>query len=118
MLATVTSKARGAVVSVLLALALGVTVAHAAPAPSSPALQSAETKTGTGVENARIVARGRHRNFAHRYHRSHRHYGYRYRPYSYSPYRYVPSCGWRKRCWRDDWGVRHCRWVDTCRRYY
>lgn len=100
-----TSNKKAAMFAGLFALGLGLTTAEAATAPASPAVQSVAVANSDGANLTQV---------------GHRHFNRYYQPgirFHYRPYRYVPSCGWRKRCWYDYWGVRQCRWINTCRRY-
>lgn len=100
-----------AILTLGLGTGLGLSAAQAATATASPALHSAEAPAQSAVTTVHDRRHGPRFQFRYNYGYP-RYYGYR--PY----YNFAPSCGWRKRCWYDNWGVRHCRWINTCRRYY
>jgi hypothetical protein len=111
--------------ALMLMVSFGVSAslpANAAAAPASSAVMSAEQAAApqaTASEVTKIHAHGFRFGHWNNHFYGFGPYYHPYRPYYYRPYNfYQPACGWRKRCWWDGWGRRHCRWVNTCRRYY
>ncbi len=91
----------------VLALGFSTMPASAAMLPAKPIAEHvvpAETNTKPEL----VHRRGGHR--------PHIYFGYtpRYNGYGYGYRNYDrPHCGWHRKCWRDGWGYRHCRWIRT-----
>lgn len=84
-----------------LAFCLFAAPLTATPAAAAPAATTVDMMRALEGAAASPVEQVRHRRW-HRHHRWHRRHFWR------------PHCGIVKRCWRNRWGERRCRWVRRC----